>query len=165
MRKNISITLVFLITAAAVGCAKHQFLPVFTPPVPTIFTANTLNHTADTVNVGDTIWLNATGTVYDTTKNIYVFLSSTYTAGGVSQVFSFGTAASPVKLNRVIGAATNGVYAWSALITMTGATNVAVKTKLSISGTFQYQDSFSSQLPSSLTVSDAGVKNKTVYVN
>jgi hypothetical protein len=160
--------LLLVITILAIGaasCAKHQFLPIVTPPVTDIFTAATLNHTEDTVNVGDTIYLNATGTIYDTTKNIYVYFVTTFTAGGVSSTYDFGTASSPVKVSRVIGALNNGVYAWSATIAMTGATNVPVKTKLTITGTFEYQDSFSSELPSSLTLSDAGVRNKTVYVN
>jgi hypothetical protein len=166
MRNKILITLVVLITAAAIGCAKHQFLPIVTPPVSTIFTISSLNHTADTVNVGDTIWLNAAGTIYDTTKLISVYLTSSYTAGGVSSIYDFGTSSSPVKVtNRVIGALNNGVYSWTATIALTGATNVPVKTKLTIAATFQYQLSFSSELPSSLSINDTGQHNKTVYVN
>lgn len=157
--------LIAILVTGATSCAKHQFLPVVTPPVTDIFTASSLNHTKDTVNVGDTIYLNATGTIYDTTKNIYVFFATTFSAGGASDVYDFGTASSPVKVNRVIGAQNNGVYSWTATIAMTGATEVPVKTKLTITGTFEYQDSFSSELPSNLTLSDAGVKNKTVYVN
>jgi hypothetical protein len=163
--RNKLFLIIAILVIGAISCTKHQFLPIVTPPVTDIFTASTLNHTKDTVNVGDTVYLNATGTIYDTTKNIYVYLVSTYTASGNSDTYSFGSASSPVKVTRVIGALNNGVYSWTATIPMTGATNVPIKTKLTITGTFEYQESFSSELPSSLTVSDAGVKNKTVYVN
>jgi hypothetical protein len=166
MHNKFLLGLTVLIIAAAVGCAKHQFLPIVTPPVSTVFTVSSLNHTADTVNVGDTIWLNAAGTIYDTTKLISVYMTSSYTVGGVSSIYDFGTSSSPVKVpNRVIGALNNGVYSWTATIPLTGATEVPVKTKLTIAATFQYQLSFSSELPSNLTVNDAGQHNKTVYVN
>jgi hypothetical protein len=165
MHKNILITLVVLITAAAVGCAKHQFLPIVNPPVSKIFTVSSLAHTTDTVNVGDTIWLNAAGTVYDTSKAIYAYFTDTYTANGTASVLTFGSAASPIKVKYVTGAASNGVFAWTATIPLVGATEVPVKTKLTIAATFEYQLSFSSELPSSLSVTDAGQKNKTIYVN
>jgi hypothetical protein len=164
MRNKIFITLVLLVTAAAIGCAKHQFLPVVTPPVSKIFTVSSLNHTADSVNIGDTIWLNAAGTIYDTSKAIYVNLTSSYTANGASTVFNYGSVASPIKIKYVTGASANGVFSWTATIPLIGATEVPDKTKLTIAATFQYQLSLSSELPSSLSVSDAGQHNKTVYV-
>lgn len=166
IRNNIIITLVVLIAAAAIGCAKHQFLPVVTPPVAKVFTISSLNHTADTVNVGDTVWLDAAGTIYDTTKTISVYMTASYTAGGVATVYNYGSATSPIKVtNRVIGSQSNGVYDWTATIALIGATDVPVKTKLTIAATFEYQLSLSSELPSNLTISDAGQHNKTVYVN
>lgn len=165
MRNKIFITLVVLITAAAIGCAKHQFLPVYTPPVSKVFTVSSLKHTADTVNVGDTVWLNAAGTIYDTSKAVYVYLTSTYTANGASTVYSYGSSSSPIKIKYATGASTNGVFAWTATIPLIGATQVPIKTKLTIAGTFQYQLSLSSELASSLSITDAGQGNKTVYVN
>jgi hypothetical protein len=165
MRNQILIPLAILITAAAIGCAKHQFLPIVTPPVSKIFTVSSLNHTADTVNVGDTIWLNAAGTIYDTSKAVYVYMSASYTANGGSTVYNYGSASSSIKVKYVTGAATGGVFAWTATIPLIGATEVPDKTKLTVSATFQYQLSLSSELPSSLTISDAGQHNKTVYVN
>lgn len=163
MHKNILIILVVLITAAAVGCAKHQFLPLVSPPSSKIFTVTKLAHTADTVNVGDTVELNATGTISDTSKAIYVFLTSTYTANGASVVQTFGSAASPIKVKYAATAGT-GNFTWAATIPLIGATEVPDKTKLTIAATFQYQLSFSSELPSSLATTDAGQSNKTIYV-
>ncbi|HET6255059.1 MAG TPA: hypothetical protein VFE32_13340 [Puia sp.] len=165
MHNKILITLVVLITAAAAGCAKHQFLPVVTPPVSKIFTVTSLKHTADTVNIGDTVYLNAAGTIYDTSKAVYVFMTSTYTANGASTVYNFGSASSPVKVKYTTGAANNGVFGWTATIPLIGATEVPAKTKLTIAATFQYQLSLSSELPSSLSITDAGQTNKTVYVH
>jgi len=56
------------------GCVKSTNLPAYTPPVTTNFSVSSLKHTADTVNLGDTIYLTAIGTIYDTTKNIYVYV-------------------------------------------------------------------------------------------
>jgi hypothetical protein len=162
--RNKLFLIIAILVIGAISCTKHQFLPIVSPPVADVFVVSSLNHTKDSVNIGDTIYLNAAGVVYDTTKAIYVYLTSTYTAGGVSDTYSFGSATSPVKVNRVIGAYAGSLYAWTAIIPMTGATEVPAKTKLTITGTFEYQDSFSSELPSSLTVSDAGVNSKTVYV-
>jgi hypothetical protein len=65
----------------------------------------------------------------------------------------------------VIGAVNNsGLYAWTATIPLPGATSVAHKTTLAISGTYIYQLSLSSQLPSSMSATDMGIKTKTVYV-
>ena len=166
MRKN-NLLFLFVLAAAAfaAGCDKGTVLPV--QSVSNIFSASKLNHTADTVNVGDTIYLTATGTVADTTKTISAFLTAAYTAGGVSSVYSFGSSSSPVKLNRTIGALNNGLYGWTATIPLTGATNVPHKTAITVAATFMYQLSLSSQLPSNLTVSDSGMpggKQKTVYV-
>ncbi|HEX4372567.1 MAG TPA: hypothetical protein VHZ50_04590, partial [Puia sp.] len=57
------------------GCVKSTSLPAYTPPVTTNFSVASLKHTADTVNLGDTVYLTATGTIYDTTKNIYSYLT------------------------------------------------------------------------------------------
>lgn len=165
MRNRSLIALVVLITAAAIGCAKHQFLPTVTPPVSKIFTVTSLNHTADTVNVGDTVYLDASGTIYDTSKAIYVNMTASYTANGASTVYNYGSASSPVKVKYVTGADSAGVFAWTATIPLIGATDVPVKTKLTVAATFQYQLSFSTELPASLTVSDAGQKTRTIYVN
>ena len=165
MRNRILITLVVLATAAAIGCAKHQFLPMVTPPVAKIFTVSSLNHTADTVNVGDTVYLNAAGTVYDTSKAVYVSMTASYSANGASTVYNYGSASSPVKVKYVTGTDSAGVFAWTATIPLIGATNVPIKTKLTVAATFQYQLSFSSELPSSLSITDAGQKTKTIYVN
>jgi hypothetical protein len=163
MRKNIFITLVVLIAAAAVGCAKHQFLPVVSPPSSKIFTVTKLAHTADSVNIGDTVELNATGTISDTSKAVYVFLTSTYSANGATVVQTFGTASSPIKVKYTAVAGTGG-FTWTATITLIGATEVPDKTKLTIAATFQYQLSLSSELPPSLATTDAGQSNKTIYV-
>ena len=146
------------------GCTKNNILPAYTPAVPVIFSVSSLNHTVDSVNVGDTIYLNAAGTVYDTTKNIYVYMSASSTISGASSVYNFGSPTSLIKVNRVIGA-TNaaGLYTWTATLMLPGATLVPHKTKLTITGNFIYQLSLSSEL-GNLSATDAGIKNKTVYV-
>ncbi|HTQ28672.1 MAG TPA: hypothetical protein VMI35_11105 [Puia sp.] len=147
----------------AAACNKTTNLPPYAPVVPVIFSVSSLKHTQDTVNIGDTIYLTATGTMYDTTKNIYVYLASSYTASGVASVYNFGSAASPVKLSRVIGTQTNNLWGWTSTIMLTGATFVPAKTKLSITGNFIYQLSLSSQ-QGTLSAADAGQSNKTVFV-
>lgn len=152
-----------LILAAAVGCAKHQFLPVTSTPSK-IFTVTKLAHTEDSVNVGDTLQLTATGTMSDTSKAVYVFLTSTYSANGSTVVQNFGTVTSPIKVKYSAVAGTTSGFNWTATITLIGATEVPDKTKLTIAATFQYQLSLSSELPSSLATTDAGQSNKTIYV-
>ncbi|HLY70015.1 MAG TPA: hypothetical protein VKR53_09810 [Puia sp.] len=143
------------------GCVKSTNLPAYTPPVTTNFSVSSLKHTADTVNLGDTIYLTAIGTIYDTTKNIYVYVTVSSSAAGVS-TFSFGSASAPIKLTRTIGAQTNGLYAWTSTIMLVGATTVD-KAKLTITANFIYQLSLSSE-QGKLTATDAGIANKTVFV-
>ena len=143
------------------GCVKYTTLPAYTPPVTSNFSVISLKHTEDTVNVGDTIYLTATGTIYDTTKNIYVYLTVSSSAAGVSS-YTYGSASSPIKLSRTIGAATAGLYTWTSTITLPGATYIP-DTKLTITANFIYQLSLSSEL-GKLTATDAGQGNKTVYV-
>lgn len=143
------------------GCVKYSSLPAYTPPVSINFSVSSLKHTEDTVNVGDTIYLTATGTMYDTTKNIYAYLSVSSSGAGVS-TYTYGSASSPIKLSRTIGAASNGLYSWSAIIMLPGATWVA-NTKLTITANFIYQLSLSSE-QGKLSATDAGQANKTVYV-
>ena len=144
------------------GCVKSTNLPAYTPPVTTNFSVASLKHTADTVNLGDTVYLTATGTISDTTKNIYAYLTVSSSAVGVS-TYTYGSATAPIKLARTIGAQTNGVYAWTSTIMLVGATAVD-KAKLTITANFIYQLSLSSE-QGKLTATDAGNPNKTVYVN
>jgi hypothetical protein len=144
------------------GCVKSTNLPAYTPPVTTNFSVASLKHTADTVNLGDTVYLTAAGTISDTTKNIYTYLTVSSSAAGVS-TYTYGSAATPIKLSRTIGAQTNGLYAWTSTIMLVGATTVD-KAKLTITANFIYQLSLSSE-QGKLTATDAGIVNKTVYVN
>jgi hypothetical protein len=162
MRNKLFLCSAVLAIALAFGCSKGVTLPVSQPSI--IFTASTLNHTADSVNVGDTIHLQVTGTMSDTTKTISAYLVTTFTAGGVSGVYNYGNSSSPVKLNRTILSNNGGLYSWTATIIMPGATNVPHKTALTVTATLEYQLSLSSELPTSLTLTDKGVKNKTIYV-
>jgi hypothetical protein len=153
-------------TIVMIACNKTTTLPPYTPPVAANFSIKTLAHTADTVNVGDTIFLTATGTMSDTVSAesaVYAYITSSYTVSGASVVYNYGSATSPVKINRVIGANSNGLFAWTATIPLYGATAVPHKTKLTIVANFQFQSSFSSE-QGALSASDAGIKNKTVYV-
>ncbi|HSZ84912.1 MAG TPA: hypothetical protein VK787_02715 [Puia sp.] len=161
MKKLLFISMIAM-SILSLSCVKYTSLPAYTPPVATNFSVSSLKHTADTVNLGDTIYLTATGTIYDTTKNIYAYLTVSSSASGVS-TYTYGSASSPIKLSRTIGAQTNGLYAWTSTITLVGATTVN-KAKLTITANFIYQLSFSSE-QGKLTATDAGVANKTVYVN
>jgi hypothetical protein len=166
MRKKLLIFLVAVASAAFIAsCVKSDALPVYTPSPTLIFTPGSLKHTADTVNVGDTVQLAASGTVWDTTRTISVFLSATY-GGATSGSYNYGNVTAPILVKRVINPTVNssGLYPWTATILLPGATSVAHKTTLSITATYVYQLTLSSQLPSSMSSSDAGIKTKTVYV-
>ena len=166
MSKNL--LLVFLAAGAGmliISCSKGTTLPVL-PTVNTIFSASPVHHTKDSVNVGDTVYLTATGVMSDTTQAISVYLIATYTSSGVAGTYTYGSSAAPVKIVRTITGPINsayGLYPWSATIMLPGATNVGHKTTLTITGNYVYQLSLSSAL-GVLAVTDAGVKNKTIYV-
>lgn len=164
MQKSIFFFFISLILLVA-ACDKYTTLPTYTPAVSSNFTVSTMNHTEDSVNVGDSIYLTATGLMSDTTQAIYVYLVTSYTASGVASVFDYGSASSPIKLTRTITSGPNasGLSSWSSTILLPGATSVPPKTKLSIVGNFSYQLSLSSE-QGTLSATDAGVKNKTVYV-
>ena len=161
MKKLLLISMIAL-SILSLSCVKYTSLPAYTPPVATNFSVGSLIHTADTVNFCDTIYLTATGTVSDTTKNIYAYLTVSSSAAGVS-TYNYGSASTPIKLSRTIGAQTNGLYAWTSTIMLVGATTVD-KAKLTITANFIYQLSLSSE-QGKVTATDAGIANKTVYVN
>jgi hypothetical protein len=146
------------------ACDKYSMLPPYTPAFSSNFSVTALNHTEDSVNVGDSIYLTATGTIADTTQSIYAYFASSYTASGVNSVYNFGSASAPIKLTRTIGALNAaGVPTWTSTILLPGATFVPDKTKLTITGNFIYQLSLSSESGTS-SAADAGIKNKTIYV-
>jgi hypothetical protein len=152
------------ILIAIAACNKTTTLPVYVPPVTSNFSVKSIVHTKDTVSVGDTILLTATGTIYDTTQKIAAYFTSSYTASGAGTVTNFYTAVAPDTLkNTVINAGTAPPYTWTATIPLLNATNVPHKTKLTIAGTFIYGLSLSSE-QGVLTATDAGIKNKTIYV-
>jgi hypothetical protein len=151
----VSVTLVF-------SCTKNSVVPAYTPPVSTNFTVTSLNHTKDTVNVGDTIYLNVAGTMYDT-LNVYAYLTAKSSASG-SPVYSYGSSSLPVKLIRILGSSNvSGMNTWTSTILLTGITSIA-NSKLTISANFIYQLSLSSEGGGLATAADAGVGNKTVYI-
>ncbi len=128
------------------SCVKYTNLPAYNPPVKTNFSVTSLNHTKDTVNVGDTIYLTAAGTVYDTTQRISTYLTSSYTAAGASTVATFYSATAPDTLkNRVVSPGTAPLSNWTSTITLIGATNVPHKTKLTIAANFLYNLTLSSE--------------------
>ena len=152
-----------IILISIVACNKTTTLPVYTPPVAKNFSVTSLKHTQDSVNVGDTLYLTATGVASDSSQFIYTYLSVSSTIGGAGSIFYYGTASSPVKLSKNYGSQTNGLYSWTSNIMLPGATLVPHKTKLTIVGNFIYQLSLSSEL-GTLSATDAGMLNKTVYV-
>lgn len=156
--------LFFLIASGILifGCTKENYLPAYTPPVASNFTITSLNHTKDSVNVGDTIYLNVSGTMYDT-LGVSAYLTAASSASG-APVYTFGSASSPLKLTRVLGSSNvSGMNPWTSTIRLTGATAIS-KSKLTITGNFIYQLSLSSEGGGLATATDAGIANKTVYI-
>jgi hypothetical protein len=144
------------------SCTKNTIVPPYTPPVANNFTVTAMNHTKDTVNVGDTIYLTVAGTMYDT-LSVYTYLTIKSSASG-SPVYSYGSSAAPIKLTRVLGSSNvNDVNPWTSTIKVTGITSIP-NSKLTISGNFIYQLSLSSQGGGLATANDGGVVNKTVSI-
>jgi len=160
--KNVTLLSLILVGLMVISCTKNSVVPVYTPPVTTNFTVASLNHTKDTVNVGDTIYLNVVGSMYDT-LNVYAYFTTKSSATG-SPVYSTGSSSAPVKLNRVLGTSNvSGMNPWTATVILTGLTSIP-NTKLTISANFIYQLSLSSEGGGLATATDAGVVNKTVFV-
>jgi hypothetical protein len=144
------------------SCTKSSVVPPYTPPVTTNFTVIAMNHTKDTVNAGDTIYLNVAGTMYDT-LNVYAYLTTKSTAIG-SPVYFTGSSSAPVKLNRILGTSNvSGLNAWTSVIMLTGLTSIH-NSKLTISANFIYQLSLSSEGGGLAAATDAGMVSKMVYV-
>jgi hypothetical protein len=160
--KNIYLFSLMLSGILVFSCTKNSSVAPYTPPVATNFTVTSLNHTKDTVSVGDTIYLNVAGTMYDT-LNVYAYLTIKSSASG-SPVYSYGSSSSPVKLTRVLGSSNvTDVNPWTSTIRVTGVTSIP-NSKLTISGNFIYQLSLSSEGGGLATATDAGVVNKTVFI-
>jgi hypothetical protein len=156
--------MLFLFSAVllSIGCTKNTTVPPYTPPVTTNFTVTTLNHTKDTVSAGDTIYLTVAGTMYDT-LNVYTYLTIKSSAPG-SPVYSYGSSSAPVKINRMLGTSNAmGTNPWTAIIPITGVTSIP-NTTLTISGTFIYQLSLSSEGGGMAAATDLGVKNKSIFI-
>jgi hypothetical protein len=160
--KKILLLCLILSGAIVISCTKNTVVPPYTPPVATNFTVTTMSHTKDTVNAGDTIYLNVSGTMYDT-LNVYTYLTTKSSATG-SPVYSTGTSSAPIKLNRILGTSNvTGMNPWTSIIMLTGLTSIH-NSKLTISANFIYQLSLSSEGGGLATATDAGITNKTVYV-
>ena len=160
--KNIFLFSLILAGSVFLSCSKGTEVPTYTPPVANNFTVTAMIHTKDTVNVGDTIYLNVSGSMYDT-LNVYAYLTTKSTATG-SPVYSTGSSSSPIKLNRILGSSNvTDVNPWTSTIALTGVTSVH-GSKLTISANFIYQLSLSSEGGGLAAATDAGILNKTVYV-
>jgi hypothetical protein len=160
--KNIYLFLLAVSGIFVFSCSKDSMVPPYTPPVTTNFTVTSMNHTKDTVNVGDTIYLNVVGTMYDT-LSVYAYLTIKSSATG-SPVYSYGSSSSPIKLARVLGSSNvTDMNPWTATIRLTGVTSIA-NSKLTISGNFIYQLSLSSEGGGLASATDGGVVNKTVFI-
>jgi hypothetical protein len=155
--------LVLLVVVAVIACNKTTTLPSYTPPVSKNLVVSSFAHTADTVNVGDTIYLNAAGTVYDTLA-VYGYFSVSSSSTG-SPVYTIGSSSSPIKLSTVLGSQNvTGTNPFTAIIALTKITNVA-NSKLTITGNFIYPLSLSSQGANVVTgVADVGQTTKTIYI-
>jgi hypothetical protein len=144
------------------SCSKNTIVPPYTPPVSTNFTVTSMNHTKDTVNVGDTILLDVVGTMYDT-LNVYAYFTIKSSATG-SPVYSYGSSSAPIKLVRVLGTSNvTDMNPWTSTIKLIGFTSIP-NSKLTISGNFIYQLSLSSEGGGLASATDGGVVNKTVLI-
>jgi hypothetical protein len=161
MKKMLLVSLALLI-GVVMSCTKNTIVPPYTPPTTSNFTVTALNHTKDTVQVGDTIYLTVAGTMYDT-LNVYTYLTIKSSASG-SPVYSYGSSSSPVKLYRTLGSTNvSGMNPWMATIRLTGVTSIP-NTTLTITGNFVYQLSLSSEGGGLASGIDQGVKNKSIYI-
>ncbi len=161
--KNIFFFVLCVTTGLVLSCTKDSIVPPYTPPVATNFTVTSLNHTKDTVSTEDTIYLDVAGSMYDT-LNVYTYLTIKSTAAG-SPVYSYGSTGEPVgKSRKLITSNAADTNRWTSTIVLTGLTSVPNST-LTISGTFLYQLSLSSQGGGGLAqATDQGVLNKAIYV-
>jgi len=153
--KKIAYLTAVLLSIIIISCNKENNLPAYTPPVKNNFSVSKFAHVKDTILVGDSLTLSASGTITDTTKTLSVFMTAAF--GSVT--YNIGSVSSPIKVNRVIGAATNGVYAWTATIpVLISSSFVPHNSKVTVSGTFSYQLSLSSVQPSAVTFTDQGLR-------
>lgn len=134
------------------ACNKKDQLPDYKPSVPTIFSVNNrMTHTIDTVNLGDTIRLTASGTIADTantfSSSLKVFTGSVSAAGAFTSSGNLAGAAFISPLPRVISApvAPSALYGWAVSMAVP-CPPVAHKTNILISGSFENSLSLSSQL-------------------
>ncbi|MBS1918371.1 MAG: hypothetical protein JST87_19050 [Bacteroidetes bacterium] len=155
--------LISIVVAAVVACNKTTTLPTYTPPVSKNLVVKTFAHTADTVNVGDTIYLTATGTVYDS-LNLYGYFSISSSSTG-SPVYTVGSSSSPIKLATALATKNpTDTNSFVATIVLPKLTNVS-GSKLTVTGNFVYPLSLSSQGANIVTgVADAGQLTKTIYI-
>jgi len=162
MKKILSFILIAL-GVLAIACHKVDQLATYTPANPVIFSDSTLKHTVDSVNVGDTVYLAATGSMIDTTQKIYAYITASSSLGSV---YTWGSASSPVTLSRTIGAQnSSGLYSWTSTIALPGVTPLH-KSKLTITAYFIYQLNLSSEMGVA-SLSDGGGSGTTkgvVYV-
>jgi hypothetical protein len=112
--------------------------------------------------VGDTIYLNVVGTMYDT-LNVYAYVTAKSSATG-SPVYSYGSSSSPVKLTCILSSANvSDMNPWTSTIKLTGLTSIP-NSKLTISANFIYQLSLSSEGGGLASATDGGIVNKTVFI-
>ena len=159
MKKYILLT---VIIAGIIACNKTTTLPAYNAPTTANLKVTSLKHSADTVNVGDTIYLTATGSVYDTTA-VYAYFTVASSATG-SPSYTIGSASSPILVPAILATRNvAGMNDWTATIPLTKLANVS-KSKLTITGTFVSQLTLSSQGSNTATLADAGQTTKTIYV-
>ena len=162
MKKYLFLLLIIAIVVV-VACNKTTTLGSYTPPISKNLIVKSFAHVADTVNVGDTIYLTATGTAYDS-LNVYGYFSIVSSATG-SPVYTVGSSSSPILLS-IMYATKNptDTNQWVATIALPKLTNTA-NSRLTITGNFFYPLSLSSQGANLVTgVADAGQETKTIYI-
>jgi hypothetical protein len=156
------IILLGAIVAVIIACNKTTTLPAYTAPFSSNISISSFKHTEDTVNVGDTVYLNVNGLAYDS-LNVYGYFSVSSSATG-SPVYAVGSSSSPVLLATSYATKNpTDTNRWSAVVALTKLTSIA-NTKLTITGNFVSQLSLSTMGNKVITVTDAGQTTKTVYV-
>ena len=161
--KQILIVLLAVSGVLLAACDKTDTLPTVTPT--TIFSASSLKHTTDSLNLGDSIYFTASGKIADTTNTISASLKMV--GGSLNATTGAFTSSNIVvdayyikALSKVISApsGTSPLYNWTAKFGVP-APSVAHKSAVLTTAAFENSLSLSSETGTQI-VNDS----KAVYI-
>jgi len=106
-----------------ISCTQDSVVPVYIPLVAIYFNFPSMNHTKDTIDARDKIYLNVVGKMYDMLK-VYVCFTNKSSANG-SPVYFTGGSSTPIKLTRVFSTYNvSGVNPWTSTMMLTELTSI-----------------------------------------